>query len=147
MNATDYDGSHPLYALAEMCSPLTKERIIQRLTIKRARYLGWKVTWFSRGHSTQRDPGWPDLSMWRTYYYMGEQHWPTKQVLFIELKAHRGVVRTDQQDCHEHLGQFAPTFAIKIPRDMLLLDYILEHGGDDGYATADNDDAAQERQA
>ena len=130
VNANDYDGSRPLYVLAEMCSPLTKERIIQRLAIKRARYLGWKVTWFSRGRSTQRDPGWPDLSLWRTT-------WAGRQVLFIELKAHRGVVRSDQQDCHEHLGQFAPTFAIKIPKDMLLLDYILEHGGDDGYATED----------
>ena len=129
MNAADYDGSRPLYALAEMCSPLTQERIIQRMTIKRARHLGWKVTWFSRGRSTQRDPGWPDLSLWRT---LGNG---TKQVLFIELKAHRGVVRLDQQDCHEHLGQFVPTFAIKIPKDVTLLDYILEYGGDEGYGT------------
>ncbi len=141
MNAIDYDGSCPLYALAEMCSPLTKERMIQRMTIRRARYLGWKVTWFSRGRSTQRDPGWPDLSMWRTL----ESTWlsEAKQVMFIELKAHRGIVRADQLDCLSHLGQSIPTFTIRIPRGILLLDWILEHGGDEGYEGHDTGDTAK----
>ena len=129
MKIQDYIGAQPLYMVEELHLRDTREHPIQRAAIKRARWLGWKVTWFSRGRSTQRDPGWPDLSLWRTLAD------GTKQVMFVELKAHRGVVRPDQQDCHEHLGQFVPTFAIKIPKDVTLLDYLLEHGGDEGYGT------------
>ena len=143
MKAKDYDGSQPLYLVDELHLRSTTEHMIQHATIKRARYLTWNVSWFSRGKNTQRDPGWPDLSMWRTADFAWLP-FPIRQVLFIELKTHRGVVRSDQQNCLDHLGDYVPTFAIKLPKDILLLDYILEHGGNEGYATGDT---TQERQA
>ena len=117
--ARKYDGSRPLTEIEKWPR---RENELQRILVRRARHLGWRVSWRPRGYATGVDYGWPDLSMWRT------DELDNGQILFIEVKTNIGKVRTEQRDCQATLGLVAPTYTIRLPRHAADVELALQQG-------------------
>ena len=117
--AGKYDGSHPLTEIEKWPH---RENEIQRILVRRARHLGWRISWKPRGYATSVDYGWPDLSMWRTNE-LGH-----RQILFIEVKTNVGKIKAAQQDCQASLRLAAPTYTIRLPRHAADAELALQQG-------------------